>query len=119
MSKQIKVDSAYQALKFVFPDLNIKKEQITPEAAAFAFKVLVKVDKGARFSKGAFDLHKVYSSWTSFGIAFCKAISEILKNPNKTFKNPVAIALIAKQHERNLKMHLQNPETFPCPDFKN
>ncbi|GAB5534010.1 MAG: hypothetical protein Rubg2KO_02590 [Rubricoccaceae bacterium] len=118
MTDTITRDSAYEALRFIYPTLNVTKSQVTPQAAAFAFKVLVKVDQGTRFSSGLFKLNRVYTSWSSIPTAFAQAVYTALKNPDAKLKNAVASAFIAKQHRRNLQQHLLMPDVMPCPDFK-
>jgi hypothetical protein len=29
------------------------------------------------------------------------------------------LAFIAWPHQRNLQLHLREPETYPCPDFRD
>ena len=112
------LDAAEAALRFIYPKLQFTRKQITPQAAAFAFKVLYKVDKGARFSSGLFSLNRVYTKWSQIPKTVARAIYKALKDPDEYKKNMVSVAFIAKQHKRNLQQHLKYPDIFPCPDFK-
>lgn len=114
----IQLDAAEKSLRFIYPSLQFKRNQITPQAAAFAFKVIVKVDKGTRISSGLFKLTGVYTSWKSLPQKFVKAIYELFKDPSEFKKNAVSAAYIASPHRRNLQYHLDDPDTFPCPDFR-
>lgn len=106
-----------RALKSIYPTLMVQWHQITPDAAVFTAKLIQKVDAGARASASLYGAVGV-RSWASIGLAAIKVIANYIDTD--TFKsNLISIRFIASQHERNLQMHLQDPQTFPCPDFAN
>ncbi|MEL6613987.1 MAG: hypothetical protein AAFQ53_17970, partial [Bacteroidota bacterium] len=73
--------AAFAALKFIYPDLSFTEAQITPQAAAFSFKVLTKVDFGARASSGIFSLYAVYTKWSQIPTGFAMAILTAISYP--------------------------------------
>lgn len=112
------LDAAEAALLFIFPDLKFRRHQITLEAAVFAFVVLRKVDLGARAAYGMFKLYPTtpIRKWSQIPKHIFNAVLAATKN-KKSVKSKISLALIALQHQRNLQNHLDNPETFPCPEY--
>lgn len=112
------LDTAEAALKAIYPGLTFSRRQITPQAAAFAFKVIVKVDITARISAGLFSFVRVYNSWVSIPQTLAKAAYKILNDRTTYQKNKLSWTSIGAPHRRNVQMHLQQPDIFPCPDFR-
>ena len=118
----IKREAAEKALNFLFsPPLVFTRERITPEAAIFAFKALIKVDQGSRASYGLFKLWSPVpaTSWKGIATKFAKAVIGALKDPDQYKKSLIGLAYIVQPHRRNLQLHLRDPDTFPCPEFKD
>jgi len=107
------------ALRWIYPDLKFNRHQITPDAAVFAFVVLKKVNFAARMSYGAFKLYGVPTGWSFIPKQVISGALGALKKPGKSLSNRVSLALIAWPHQRNLQKHLNEPDVYPCPDFRN
>jgi len=114
----LKKEAGYKALKLIYPNLKFTKNQVTPQATAFAFKLLYKVDNGTRWSGAIFNLYGVYTSWSQLPKVFSKSVYDFLKNPNQAMMNRITLYFVASQHQRNLQYHLNDPENFPCPAFR-
>ena len=114
--------AAEAALRFVFPDLKFQREQITLDAAKFALEVLRRVDVGARAAFGLFKLYQgtqVITEWNDIPKAIYDAAKEAAAHPDEPMKSRIALAFIAWTLQRLLQKHLDDPETFPCPDFRD
>ena len=116
------LEVAEKALRWVFPDLKFDRTQITPDAALYSFRVLRKVNLGARVAYGLYQLTQLplnVREWSDIPQEIFSAVKDALEDPGKSMKSRIALALIALQHERLLQYHLRDPETFPCPDFSD
>jgi hypothetical protein len=112
--------AAEAALRYVFPDLRFRREQITLDAAKFAFEVLRRVDLGARAAYGLFKLYEgtlVVTEWSDIPKAVYDAAKEASAHPDRPMKSRIALAFIAWTLQRLMQKHLDDPETFPCPDY--
>jgi hypothetical protein len=110
------------ALRWVFPDLKFERNQITPDAALYGFRVMRKVDIGSRAAYGLFQLTTLplkVTTWSDIPKEIYQAVREAMKDPRKPMKSRVALAFIALQHQRLLQYHLNDPETHPCPEFSD
>ena len=108
------------ALLWVFPDLRFTPPQVTPEAAAYAFQAMRKLDAGSRVARGLFELVSLplaVQKWSDIPEGLWDAFKEAMKEPGKSVKSRVGIALIVLQHLRQMQSHLDNPEAQPCPAF--
>ena len=111
---------ASDALRGVFDDLKFLATQITPDAAADAFRAMRKLDHGSRVARGLFELVTLPISvraWSDIPKELWGALKEALAEPGKSVKSRIGIALIVLQHKRLMQKHLDDPETFPCPEF--
>jgi hypothetical protein len=116
------LEAAEFALRWVFSDLRFAQDQVTPEAALYAFRVMKKVDVGSRAAYGLFQLTQLplnVRSWSDIPREIYGAVREAMKQPGKPMKSRIALAFIARQHQRLLQHHLNDPETHPCPDFSD
>ena len=116
------LEAAEKALRFLFEkphDLRFRRDQITLDAAVFAFKALKKVDIASRASMGLFKLWKPVPvrKWSQIPKLFAKAAKKALDEPGVYKKSRVG-ATVVISHRRNLQYHLDHPDTFPCPDFR-
>ena len=115
------LQAAEGALSWVYPDLKFERSQITTDAALFAFVVMRKVNIGARAAYGMFKLYSLVppGKWSAIPKQVTKAVLAALQKPGKSLKSQIALAFIAWPHQRNLQLHLREPETYPCPDFRD
>jgi hypothetical protein len=115
-------EAAEKALRFIFQSphaLKFKRSQITLDAAVFAFRALIKVDKASRASMGFFKLWSPVPvrSWGAIPKLFVKAVNAALKDPRQYKASPIG-RTVAITHRRNLQAHLDMPDVMPCPQFK-
>jgi len=115
------LELADKSLRFIFGEgLQYRRDQITPEAAAFSFEVVIKVDRGARAAYALFKLYESMSKvteWKDIPEAVIGAVKAFFEQRHSSVKSVISVAFIALQHQRNLQMHLPDPETFPCPEY--
>ena len=115
-------EAAAAALRYVYPDLIFTTNNITLDAAKFAFEVLRRVDLGARAAYGFFKLYSgtiTITEWSDIPKAVYDAAKAAAEHPNKSMKSSISLAFIALPSKRLLQKHLDDPDTFPCPDFRN
>jgi len=122
MSQKETQKAAAAALNTIFTQqhkLNFREEQITLDAAVFSFKALMAVDKASRASLGLFKLWSPIAptSWAGIGVKFVKAVLKATDQPEK-YQNSAIGRTTAIPHKRNLQFHLNDPDTFPCPDYR-
>jgi hypothetical protein len=120
LTDPVKQEAAEKALNALFqPPLRFKRDQITLDAAVFAFRSIVKVDQASRMSAGLFKLWSPtpIRSVAGIAMAFAKAVIAATRDPNAYKQSPIG-STIAVVHRRNLQYHLDDPETFPCPDYR-
>ena len=115
------LELADKSLRFIFGDgLHYTRNQITPQAAAFSFEVVIRVDRGARAAYALFKLYESISKvteWKDIPDAVTGAVKAYFEQSHSFVKSAISVAFIAVQHQRNMQMHLTDPETFPCPEY--
>ncbi len=114
--------AAEKALRFVFPNLQFVRSQITPEAAAFAFETVRRVDIGSRVAGGLFklyDLSKPVHEWKDIVDTIVAAVEEALKDPQESVKSEIGLAYIRYFYSHGIQANLTYGEdVYPCPEFR-
>ena len=115
-------EAAYHILERMFPKRmkDFGPEDITPEAAYFAFQLAAEVDDASRVSKGLFNVYKSFltggkpSSFKKIPKKLAKEALKLGKDPNRMKMNKIG-KTGAVVHGRRLERHLQMPDVHPCP----
>ena len=115
--------AAEKALRYVYPNLSFTYNQITPDAAYFAFASLCACSAIARSTKAIFDIYSAAvhgatgGDWKKFGKESVQAVLDLFSGGGKPEKNSIASSVMAWRYLRLLQHHLIDPETFPCPEI--